>query len=62
MKHSVGCAGTAEYYRSTGNAVPVQKSADSWEGCVGTAEYEFSGGCTGTMEYYRSTGEAKLVQ
>ena len=26
MEYSGGCAGTAEYYRSTGEAVPVQKS------------------------------------
>ena len=26
MEHSGGCAGTAEFYRSTGEAVPVQKS------------------------------------
>ena len=27
MQHSGGSAGTAEYYRSTGEAVPVQKSS-----------------------------------
>ena len=26
MEHSGGCAGTAKYYRSTGEALPVQKS------------------------------------
>ena len=26
MEHTGGCAGTAKYYRSTGEALPVQKS------------------------------------
>ena len=47
MEHSGGCAGTAEYYRSTGEAVPVQKST------IRTL---------GTMAHYKNTREAVLVQ
>ena len=65
MEHWRDCAGTEKYYRSTREAVLVQRSIigvlerlcryrrvlyDNWEGCVGTAEY------------YMSSQEAVLVQ
>ena len=46
MEHSGGCAGTTEYYRSTGETVLY----DNWEGYVATAEN------------YMSSREAVLVQ
>ena len=59
------CACTAEYYRSTREAVLVQQSAIGALGmlcCNRTVLQEHSRGCAGTAEYYMSTRESGLVQ
>ena len=68
-----GCAGTDEYYRSTGETVLVQQSIigplghvvllqKCTIGVLGMCRYSRVLYCIGTEEYYRSTGEAGLVQ
>ena len=40
-EHSGDCAGTEEYYKSTGEAVFLKKKKviqEHWRGCAGTAE------------------------
>ena len=66
MEYSGGCAGTAAYYMSTGEAVLVQQNI------IGALEYPkcwfsrvlraHSEGCADTDEYYRCFVEAVLVQ
>ena len=66
MEHSGGCAGTAAYYMSTGEAVLVQQTT------IGALEYPkcwfsrvllvHSEGWAGTEEFYRCFVETVLVQ
>ena len=50
QEHSGGCVGTAEYYKSTDEAVLVwQTTIEALGGC-----------CVGTAKYYRNTREAVL--
>ena len=65
QEHSGGCAGTAEYYRSTRQAVLVQES--TIEALERLCRYrrilkEHLGGSIGTAEYYRSNRQTVLVQ
>ena len=53
-EHAGGCAGAAEYYRSTGMGVFVQQSTTEALGnlCLySRIQLEHSGGCGGTAEY-----------